>query len=271
LARSSNSPAFGSDAGFGEAFPRQALSQLQTLEALKITLFIPCFVDLCYPRVGISMVAILERLGHTVDYGEELTCCGQPAFNSGYWDEARPIAKRVLNRLKSSDVVLIASGSCGAMIKRFYPELFAGTAQARLAEELSARCYEFSDFLVTRLGVTDLGARFPHRVTLHDGCHGLRELGTKKQPRQLLAKVKGLELIEMAEAETCCGFGGTFAAKFPMISTAMAEVKCASARETGAEFIISNDTSCNLHIQGLADRQHLPLRAIHLAEVLNTR
>ena len=181
----------------GETFPRQALAQLQALEALKITLFIPCFVDLCDPRVGISMVAILERLGHTVDYGEELTCCGQPAFNSGYWDEARPIAKRVLNRLKSSDVVLIASGSCGAMIKRFYPELFAGTAQARLAEELSARCYEFSDFLVTRLGVTDLGARFPHRVTLHDGCHGLRELGTKKQPRQLL----GGEISDLFERE----------------------------------------------------------------------
>ncbi len=238
---------------------------------MKITLFIPCFVDVCYPRVGISIVEILERLGHNVDYPEELTCCGQPAFNSGYWDEARPIAARVLDRLRDAEAVVIASGSCGAMIKKFYPELFAETAHSRMATALAAKCYEFSDFLVTRLGITELGARFPHRVTFHDGCHGLRELGNKKQPRELLAKVRGLELVEMSEAETCCGFGGTFAAKFPMISTAMGEVKCASALETKAEFIVSNDASCNMQIQGLADRQHLPLRAIHLAEVLNSR
>ena len=166
---------------------------------------------------------------------------------------------------------MIASGSCGAMIKKFYPGLFAKTRSPGIATPLAAKCYEFSDFLVTKLGVTELGACFPHRVTFHDGCHGLRELGNKKQPRELLAKVQGLELVEMSEAETCCGFGGTFAAKFPMISTAMGEVKCASALETGAEYIVSNDSSCNMHIQGLADRQRQPLRTIHLAEVLNTR
>jgi L-lactate dehydrogenase complex protein LldE len=238
---------------------------------LKVTLFIPCFVDMCYPRVGISIVEILERLGHDIDYPGELACCGQPAFNSGYWNETRPIAERVLKRLKDADAVVIASGSCGAMLKKFYPELFANTVHARAANELAARCYEFSDFLVTRLGVTDLGAHFPHRVTFHDGCHGLRELGNKKQPRQLLAKVRGLDLIEMSEAETCCGFGGMFSAKFPMISTAMGEVKCSSALETGAEYVVSNDASCNMHIQGLADRQRLALRTIHLAEVLNSR
>jgi L-lactate dehydrogenase complex protein LldE len=226
---------------------------------------------MCYPRVGISIVQILERLGHEIDYPEELACCGQPAFNSGYWDESRPIAERVLQRLKGAEVVVIASGSCGAMIKKFYPDLFAKTPHTRTALELAARCYEFSDFLVTRLGVTDVGAHFPHRVTFHDGCHGLRELGTKKQPRELLAKVRGLELVEMSEAEICCGFGGTFAAKFPMISTAMGEVKCASALETGADYIVSNDASCNMHIQGLADRKRQPLRTIHLAEVLNSR
>lgn len=214
---------------------------------------------------------ILERLGHAIDYPEELACCGQPAFNSGYWNETRPMAERVLERLKDAESVVIASGSCGAMLKKFYPELFANTAHARAANELAARCYEFSDFLVTRLGVTDLGAHFPHRVTFHDGCHGLRELGNKKQPRELLAKVQGLDLVEMTEAETCCGFGGMFSAKFPMISTAMGEVKCTSALETGAEYVVSNDASCNMHIQGLADRQRLSLRTIHLAEVLNSR
>ncbi|HYG24265.1 MAG TPA: (Fe-S)-binding protein [Verrucomicrobiae bacterium] len=235
-----------------------------------VSLFIPCFVDLLYPRVGISIVQILEQLGHQVDFAEELNCCGQPAFNSGYWDEARELAAPAVNRLKNADAVVIASGSCGAMLKVFYPQLFAGTELEADARQLSESCYEFSDFLVRKLGVTDLGARFPARVTFHDGCHGLRELGIKTAPRALLQHVKGLELVEMKE-EVCCGFGGTFAAKFPMISTAMGEVKCAQAAETGAEYIVSNDSSCLMHIQGLADKQHKKLKTIHLAEVLTSR
>ena len=235
------------------------------------TLFIPCFVDLMYPRVAISIVQILEKLGHKVDYPEELTCCGQPAFNSGYWPEAREVALPVLRRLKNAEAVVIASGSCGAMLKVFYPQLFAGSEHEKAAQELSAKCYEFSDFLVTKLGVTDVGARFPHKVTFHDGCHGLRELGNKKPARDLLAKVRDLELTEMREAETCCGFGGTFASKFPMISTAMGEVKCASAAETGAEYIVSNDSSCLMHVQGLIDKEGRKLKTIHLAEVLTSK
>jgi len=235
---------------------------------LKVTLFIPCFVDACFPKVGLSIVRILEKLGHSIDFPEELACCGQPAFNSGYWDEARVVAEPVLKRLRTAEVVVIASGSCGAMLKVFYPELFEKTPQAQAARDLSAKCYEFTDFLTAKLGVTDLGARFPHKVTFHDGCHGLRELGKKQPPRELLAKVRDLELIEMGEAETCCGFGGTFAAKFPMISTAMGEVKCASALETGAEYIVSSDSSCLMQIQGLVDRQRKPIRTIHIAEIL---
>lgn len=238
---------------------------------MKVTLFVPCFVDMCYPRVGVSIVEILERLGHEIDYAEEIACCGQPAFNSGYWEEARKVALPVLQRLADVEVLVIASGSCGAMLKVFYPELFAGTPHAEAARTLAGKVFEFSDFLVTKLGITDLGARFPARVTFHDGCHGLRELGTKKQPRELLAQVRDLELLEMTEAETCCGFGGTFSAKFPMISTAMGEVKCSSASATGAEFIVSNDSSCLMHLQGLMDRQGNPLRTIHLAEILNSR
>ncbi len=233
-----------------------------------VTLFVPCFVDLLYPRVAISMVQILERLGHQVAYPEELTCCGQPAFNSGYWDEARTVAVKVLHRLRDAEVVVIASGSCGAMLKVFYPELFAKTEYALAAKALSTKCHEFSDFLVTRLGVTHVGARFPATVTFHDGCHGLRELGKKTPPRELLAQVRGLTLVEMKDAEICCGFGGTFSAKFPMISTAMAEVKCASAEETGADFIVSNDSSCLMQIQGVLDRQGSRVKTIHLAELL---
>ncbi len=237
---------------------------------MTVTLFIPCFVDLMFPRVGVSVVEILERLGHRIDYPEELACCGQPAFNSGYWDEARQVALPVLRRLKDAEAVVIASGSCGAMLKVFYRQLFAGTEHAPAAEVLAAKCFEFSDFLVTKLGVTELGARFPAKVTFHDGCHGLRELGIKSGPRALLAKVGGLELVEMKE-EVCCGFGGAFAAKFPMISTAMGEVRCAEARETGAEYVVSNDSSCLMHLQGLIDREGGKLKTLHLAEVLNSR
>ena len=233
-----------------------------------VTLFIPCFVDALYPRAGMSMVQILERLGHKVVCPKELVCCGQPAFNSGYWEEARPIAAKTLETLRNAEAVVIGSGSCGAMVKNFYPELFSGTSQADLAKQIAARTWEFSDFLVNKLKVTDLDARFPAKVTFHDGCHGLRELGIKAAPRALLAEVRDLELIEMTEAETCCGFGGTFAVKFPMISTAMGEVKCASALETGADYIVSNDSSCLMHMQGLLSRQGAKIKTIHLAEVL---
>lgn len=235
---------------------------------MRVTLFIPCFVDAFYPGVGISAVKVLERLGHTVECPEKIACCGQPAFNSGYWDDARVVAGRTLELLRDAENVVIASGSCGAMLKVFYPQLFAGTPQLAAAEALSQKTYEFADFLVSKLGVTDVGARFAGKVTFHDGCHGLRELGKKLPPRQLLAEVKGLELIEMAEAETCCGFGGTFAAKFPAISTAMGEVKCASGAQTGADYIVSNDSSCLMQIQGIISREGRPMKTLHIAEVL---
>ena len=235
---------------------------------MTVTLFIPCFIDAMYPRAGVAMVHILERLGHKVVCPEDLICCGQPAFNSGYWEEARPIAVKTLETLRNAEAVVIGSGSCGAMVKKFYLELFKETRYAALATQVSSRTWEFSDFLVSKLEVTNVHARFPAKVTFHDGCHGLRELGIKHQPRALLAEVQGLELVEMSEAETCCGFGGTFAAKFPMISTAMGESKCVSAIETGAEYIVSNDLSCLMHLQGLLSRQKAPLKTIHLAEVL---
>lgn len=235
---------------------------------MTISLFIPCFVDLMFPQVGISAVRIFERLGHKVVVPKTPSCCGQPAFNTGYWDESREIAIKVMEALKDSEVIVIVSGSCGAMMKVFYPELFAGTKFESAAHELAPRVWEFSSFLVHKLGVTDVGARLPHTVTFHDGCHGLRELNNKRPPRELLSKVQGLELVEMGAAETCCGFGGTFSVKFPAISTAMGEVKCASALESKAEYIVSCDSSCLMQIQGLADKQQKPVKTIHLAEVL---
>jgi L-lactate dehydrogenase complex protein LldE len=235
---------------------------------LKITLFIPCFVDQLFPRVGVSAVRIFEKLGHTVDFKEALICCGQPAFNAGYWEETRGIARRVVDALRGQDPVVVPSGSCGAMIKNFYPELFRKTPLAEAANQLSQRTFEFSSFLVDQLGVTDLGSRFPAKVTFHDGCHGLRELHIKSQPRRLLERVKDLTLVEMEDQTSCCGFGGTFAVKFPMISTAMGETKSASALDTGAEYLVSNDSSCLMHLQGLLSRRKQKLKTIHLAEVL---
>jgi L-lactate dehydrogenase complex protein LldE len=235
---------------------------------MTVTLFVPCFVDALFPQVGISMVKILERLGHHVIFHDNLNCCGQPAFNSGCWDEARLVAEPVLARLRTAETVVIGSGSCGAMLKVFYPELLANTPWADAARELSPKVWEFSDFLVNKLRVTDLGAHFPGKATFHDGCHGLRELGIRTAPRELLRRVRGLELIEMRDSDVCCGFGGAFASKFPTISTAMGENKCANAVETGADFIVSNDSSCLMHVQGLLDRQGRRIRTVHLAEVL---
>lgn len=235
---------------------------------MRISLFVPCFVDQIYPNVAISMVKIFERLGHEVDYPESQTCCGQPPFNSGYWDEARGAACQTIDAFRDSDVVVGSSGSCGAMIKVFYPELFHGHAREAEVKQLAGKVHEFSSFLVNTLEVTDLGAHFDANVTFHDGCHSMRELGIKREPRVLLENVRGLKLIEMKEAETCCGFGGTFAVKYPEISSAMGEVKCASAVETGAEFVVSNDSSCLMQIQGMLQRQRAGVKTMHLAEVL---
>lgn len=235
---------------------------------MKVTLFIPCFIDQLFPRAGISVVKVLERLGHTVEYPEEQTCCGQPAFNTGLWDEARSVAEHQLDVFRDAEVVVTPSGSCGAMMRVFYPELFAGTPRQQEAEALAARTFEFSEFLVNKLGVTDVGAKFPGRATFHDGCHGLRELGVKREPRELLKHVRGLELIEMSPPETCCGFGGTFAVKWPMISSAMGENKCEAILQTGADYVISLDSSCLMHIQGMLDRRGQKVRSLHLAEVL---
>jgi L-lactate dehydrogenase complex protein LldE len=236
---------------------------------MRVSLFIPCFVDAFSPQVGIAMVKVLERLGHEVDYPEAQTCCGQPPFNAGYWEEARPIAARQLAVFRDAEVVISASGSCGAMMKKFYPELFHGRPEETAARALAERTWEFSDFLVNRLGVGDVGARFAGRATFHDGCHGLRELGIREAPRKLLRAVQGLDLVEMAEGETCCGFGGAFAVKFPQISTAMAEVKGRAILDTDAEYVISNDSSCLMQIQGWLTRHgSRVVKSLHLAEVL---
>ncbi len=222
---------------------------------MRVGLFIPCFVDQLFPQVGIAMVRVLRRLKLDVAYPAAQTCCGQPAFNTGYWDEARQLAERYREIFAGYDTVVCPSGSCTAMVRNFYPELGVEPPAT----------FEFAEFLVKKLGVTDVGARFPAKVTYHDACHALRELRLKDEPRQLLRHVRGLELIEMNEAETCCGFGGTFSIKFPAISRSMDEFKCRAIEQTGAEFVVSTDSSC---LMQLAARLRPPVKTVHLAEIL---
>jgi L-lactate dehydrogenase complex protein LldE len=224
------------------------------------------------PEIGIATVELLEHVGCEVKYDPRQTCCGQPAFNSGFVNEAASVARHMLDVFSGNDdSIVVPSGSCAAMVKVFFAELFEKSPEHSRAAHVAQRTFELSDFLAQKLGKSDVGAAFPHKVTFHDGCHGLRELGSFQPPRTLLRAVRGLELIEMKEAQTCCGFGGTFSVKFPQISTAMAEVKCRSAVETGAEFIVSNDPSCLMQIRGYVEKQGLPIRTMHLAEVLNNR
>ncbi len=233
-----------------------------------VSLFIPCFIDQLAPQVGLDVVRVLRRLGHKIDFPAEQTCCGQPAFNMGYWDEARPLAERFVRIFENAEAVVCPSGSCTTMVRNFYPELLAGTPLQDAAAQLGRRVFEFSEFLVKVAKTVEVGATFAHRVTFHDACHGLRELRLKDEPRELLRHVRGLELVEMPHEEECCGFGGAFAVKFDMISAAMGDSKVQNIEASGAEVVTSLDQSCLLHIEGMLRRHHLPIRTLHLASIL---
>jgi L-lactate dehydrogenase complex protein LldE len=233
----------------------------------KVALFIPCFVDQLEPKTGIDMARVLERIGYAIDFPEAQTCCGQPGFNSGYWREARSLAERFVGIFGGADFVVCPSGSCTTMARVFYKELLQGAAR-EAASNLSSRVFEFSEFLVKVAKITDVGASFPHRVTYHDACHALRELHLREEPRELLRHVKNLELVEMPYSEECCGFGGTFSTKFPMISAAMGETKVANAGAANVEFVTSTDPSCLMHIDGILRRRKSQVRTIHLASIL---
>jgi len=234
----------------------------------KISLFVPCFVDQLLPQVAIDTVMVLRRVGYEVEFPEDQTCCGQPAFNTGYWDEARPCAEHFVRVFKHAEVVVCPSGSCATMVRTFYADLLAGNSLREDAIAVASRTFELSEFLVKVAAVTQVGASFPHSVTYHASCHGLRELHLRDEPLQLLRQVKGLNLIEMARSEECCGFGGTVAAKFADISAAMGDSKAESVAATGAEFVTAIDPSCLLHLQGILGKRRVPARTIHLASIL---
>jgi L-lactate dehydrogenase complex protein LldE len=234
----------------------------------RIALFVPCFVDQLTPEIGLDMARVLRRVGYELEFPADQTCCGQPAFNTGYWQDARPLAERFVQVFRNADAVVCPSGSCTTMIRVFYPELLQGTAAQQEALSLSKRVFEFSEFLVKVAQVTDVGATFSYRVTYHDACHSLRELRLKQEPRELLRHVRGLELVEMPYSEDCCGFGGTFATKFNMVSAAMGDAKAGNAENCGAEFLTSTDPSCLMQIEGVLRRRKSRVRTIHLASIL---
>lgn len=236
---------------------------------MNVDVFIPCFIDQFYPETAFSFIRILEKAGCTVNYNPEQTCCGQPSFNSGYWKETKTLAVKFLNDFENAGVIVAPSASCTGFIKNYYQKIFAEDQKLLVkVAELTPRIFEFSDFLVNQIRKVEFGAVFNHKVTFHDSCAGLREYGIKNEPRILLENVQGLELLEMEKLETCCGFGGTFAAKFHHISTAMTEQKVEFALKTGAEYIVSTEASCLMNINAYIKKQKLPIKTIHLADIL---
>src|SRR5262245_30398476 len=235
---------------------------------MKVSLFIPCLTDQFFPQVGINLYKILKKAGTEVDYPEDQTCCGQPAFNSGYHEEAIELAQRFLQVFRNAEHIVAPSGSCTSMVKIFYAEILEDPGLKEILHNVASKTYEFSDFLVNVLGVKDLGAHFPHKVTYHDACHLLRELKVKDAPRDLIRHVRGIEFVEMEQSDSCCGFGGTFSVKYPEISTAMAEDKATTIAQSRAEYIVANDSSCLMQIAGYLSRRGIPIKPLHLADLL---
>ncbi len=240
---------------------------------MRVSLFITCLVDQMFPEVGDAMVATLRRLGVEVSFNDAQTCCGQVAFNTGYRPEARSMAEHFIKVFESDPAAFIVapSGSCTAMGRNFYGELFndrdAGEWRDRFSR-VRPRLREFSEFIVNDLGVEDVGASFSHRVTYHDACHLLRELGISEQPRRLIRSVRNVDLIEMEASDTCCGFGGTFSVKYGEISNAILQEKLARIANSGVEYVIANDSSCLMQISGGLSRAGSSVKTMHLAELL---
>ncbi len=235
---------------------------------MKVQIFVPCFIDQLYPQTAFNMVKVLEKAGCEVIYNSNQTCCGQPAFNAGFWDDARDVCSKFLKDFDTNSVIVGPSASCVGFVKNYYSKLFDNSSVHNEVKAISQNIYELSEFLVNKLGITKFGAKLNGKATYHDSCAGLRECKIKNEPRQLLANVEGLELTELNDVETCCGFGGTFAVKFGAISTAMGEQKVENALATGAEYLISTDVSCLMHLEGYIKGKNYNLKTLHIADVL---
>jgi L-lactate dehydrogenase complex protein LldE len=235
---------------------------------MKVQLFIPCFIDQLYPQTAFNMVKVLEKACCDVEYNTNQTCCGQPAYNAGFWSEAKEVATKFLKDFDGDDYIVAPSASCVGFVRNYYGGLFANSSLHNNVKDLSKRIFEFTEFLTEIVKIENYGAELNAKATYHDSCAALRECKIKEGPRKLLEKVKGLELTEMAETTTCCGFGGSFAVKFESISIAMADQKVNHALATNSEYIISTDLSCLMHLNGYITKKKLPLKTMHIADVL---
>lgn len=235
---------------------------------MNVQIFIPCFVDQLYPQTGFNMIKVLEKAGCTVSYNSSQTCCGQPAFNAGFWDDAKTVCSKFIRDFSGDDYIVAPSASCVGFVKNYYGRLFDNSSLHHEIASLNKRIFEFSEFMIRILQVEDVGAELKGKATYHDSCTGLREVHIKSEPRKLLSHVKGLELAEMKDVETCCGFGGTFAVKYEPISIGMGEQKVENALATDAEYLISTDLSCLMHLQGYINNKGYSLKTLHLADVL---
>ena len=256
------------------------MKQKNPKHPIKVYIFITCLVDTFFPEVGESMVKVLKELGVEVDFIEEQTCCGQPAYNGGYQDDARAVAERflsifdkALNNDPNKDIYIVCpSGSCTSMVKVFYEDIFKNSPELlNKVRFISENTFEFSEFLVKVLKTVDVGAEYKGVITYHDSCHLLRELKIKDGPRELIKSVKGVEFKEMELHDACCGFGGTFSIKFPNVSVSMLDEKIECILNSGADTLVSSDMGCLMNIGGALSRRNIPIKVMHLAELLASR
>ncbi|MFY8166157.1 MAG: (Fe-S)-binding protein [Sediminibacterium sp.] len=233
-----------------------------------VQLFVPCFIDQLHPQVAFNTIKVLEKAGCTVKYNDQQTCCGQPAFNAGFWGESKDVCTKFVQDFDGAEYIVSPSASCAGFVRNNYGKLFENNAFQSPAKKVTNRLFELSEFLIKIAKVTELGAQFNGKVTYHDSCAALRECKINDEPRKLLQAVEGLELVEMNDTSVCCGFGGSFAVKFDAISVAMADQKIDNAIATEAEYIVSTDMSCLMHLEGRINFNGQKIKVLHLADVL---
>jgi L-lactate dehydrogenase complex protein LldE len=235
---------------------------------MNVHIFIPCFVDQLYPQTAFNMVKVLEKAGCTVKYNAAQTCCGQPAFNAGFIDEAKAVCNKFIKDFSGAEYIVAPSASCVGFVRNYYTKLFDNSSVHNEVKDMRNRIFEFSEFMVKVVQMDAVGGKLNGKATFHDSCAGLRECKIKEEPRQLLSNIEGLELIEMEGTDTCCGFGGSFSVKFEAISNGMADQKVENALATGSEYMISTDLSCLMHLDGYIKKQGYNLKTMHIADVM---
>jgi len=235
---------------------------------MDVHVFIPCFIDQLYPDAGFNTIKILEKVGCKVHYNPKQTCCGQPAFNAGYWGEAKEVCNKFIDDFQHAETIVIPSASCAGFVKNYYSKIYDNAPNQKDIKQFQGKVFELSDFLVNQLKIDDVGAIFNGKVAYHDSCAALRECNLRTEPKLLLSKVRGLELLEIKDNETCCGFGGTFSVKFEGISTAMGEQKVKNVVDTNADYLVSTDLSCLMHLNGIIQKKGHSIKSMHLADIL---